>query len=284
LLCLNIYLYINHIIKQYGGACHDSEVESRYESFQDKSTEVSIGLNFGKAAFNSNLPADLRWRGLIVDFKFSGKYILVVGGGTEGYLKVLRLLDDRPKIQVVSRDFADEMVELEKMKKVELVKAEIKDAKAFIRNLMPKPDVVIAVTDDQKLNRELVVEAKSLGCLVYAVDDPEVSDFTFPALARIGEVKVAISTGGKSPAMAGILRRRVERMITEEDLLQIRLQHYVRAILKKKVPDQRVRKMIVYKILENERISKLLKEKKFDEALEEAVKIVEEHQESYRLA
>jgi hypothetical protein len=42
--------------------------------------------------------------------------------------------------------------------------------------------------------------------------------------------------------------------------------------------------MIVYKILENECISKLLKEKKFDEALEEAVKIVEEHQESYRLA
>jgi precorrin-2 dehydrogenase/sirohydrochlorin ferrochelatase len=84
--------------------------------------------------------------------------------------------------------------------------------------------------------------------------------------------------------MAGLLRRRVERMITEEDLLQIRLQHCVRAILKKKVPDQKVRKMIVYKILENECISKLLKEKKFDEALEEAVKIVEEHQESYRLA
>jgi precorrin-2 dehydrogenase/sirohydrochlorin ferrochelatase len=165
-----------------------------------------------------------------------------------------------------------------------LVKAEVKNAEAFIKNLKPKPDVVIAVTDDQKLNKELAVKAKSLGCMVYAVDDPEVSDFTFPALARVGEVKVAISTGGKSPAMAGVLRRRVERMITEEDLLQIRLQHYIREILKKKVPDQKIRKTIVYKILENERISKLLKEKKFDAALEEAVKIVEEHQESYRLA
>ena len=220
---------------------------------------------------------------MLVDFKFSGKHILV-GGRTESYLKVLRLLDDQPKIQVVSRDFSDEMVELQKMKKVELVKAEVKHAEAFIKNLKPKPDVVIAVTDDQKLNKELAVKAKSLGCMVYAVDDPEVSDFTFPALARVGEVKVAISTGGKSPAMAGVLRRRVERMITEEDLLQIRLQHYIREILKKKVPDQKIRKIIVYKILENERISKLLKEKKFYEALEEAVKIVEEHQESYRLA
>jgi len=67
-------------------------------------------------------------------------------------------------------------------------------------------------------------------------------------------------------------------MITEEDVLQIRLQCHVRSLLKTKVPDQKVRRKILYKILEDERVLRLLKEKKFDEALEEAVKIVEEHE------
>jgi len=214
---------------------------------------------------------------LLIDFNFSGKHILVVGGGTTSYRKVLRFIDAQPKIQVVSRTFSDEMKKLHKMKKVELVKAEVKDAEKFIKNLKPKPDLVIAATNDHKLNTELAVRAKSLGCMAYAIDNPKISDFTLPALAEIGEVKVAISTSGKSPAMAGILRRRIEKMITEEDLLQIRLQYYVREILKKKVSDQKVRRKILYKIWENEHVSKLLKEKKFDEALEEAVKIVEEH-------
>ncbi|MGB9854126.1 MAG: precorrin-2 dehydrogenase/sirohydrochlorin ferrochelatase family protein, partial [Candidatus Bathyarchaeales archaeon] len=98
-----------------------------------------------------------------------------------------------------------------------------------------------------------------------------------PALAKIGEVKVAISTAGKSPAMAGILKRRIEKMITEEDMLQIKLQCHVRELLKKKIPDQKVRRRILYKILENKNVSRFLKEKKFDDALKEAVKIVEEH-------
>jgi len=216
-------------------------------------------------------------KGLLIDFNFSGKHILVVGGGATSYRKVLRFIDAQPKIQVVSRTFSDEMKKLYKMKKIELVKAEVKDTEKFIKSLKPKPDLVIAATDDHKLNTELAVRAKSLGCMAYAIDNPKISDFTLPALAEIGEVKVAISTSGKSPAMAGILRRKIEKMITEEDLLQIRLQYYVREILKKKVSDQKVRRKILYKILRNERISRILKEKKFDEALEEAVKIVEEH-------
>ena len=214
---------------------------------------------------------------MLVDFNFSGKHIVVVGGGTTSYQKVLRFIDAHPKIQVVSRTFSDEMKKLQKMKKVDLVKDEVKDVETFIKSLKPRPDLVIAATDNKDLNTELAVKAKSLGCMVYAVDNPKISDFTLPALAEIGEVKVAISTCGKSPAMARILRRRIEKMITEEDLLQIKLQCHVREFLKNKIPDQKVRRKILYKILENAHVSRLLKEKKFDEALEEAVKIVEEH-------
>ena len=60
--------------------------------------------------------------------------------------------------------------------------------------------------------------------MVYAVDNPALSDFILPAVAQVGDVKVAVSTGGKSPAMARVLRERIEKLVTPEDLLEIELQ------------------------------------------------------------
>ena len=58
------------------------------------------------------------------------------------------------------------------------------------------------------------------------------SDFILPAVARVGDVKVAVSTGGKSPAMAHVLRERIEKLVTPQDLLEIELQANMRGILK----------------------------------------------------
>jgi len=85
---------------------------------------------------------------------------------------------------------------------------------------------------------ELVKAAKDAGSMVYAVDNPAVSDFILPAVAKVGDVKIAISTSTKSPAMAKTLRERIEKMITPEDLLEIQLQLWVRNIFKKQVFDQ----------------------------------------------
>ena len=60
--------------------------------------------------------------------------------------------------------------------------------------------------------------------MVYSVDNPALSDFILPAVAQVGDVKIAVSTSGKSPAMAKVLRERIEKMITPEDLLEIQLQ------------------------------------------------------------
>jgi len=88
-------------------------------------------------------------------------------------------------------------------------------------------------------------------------------------------VRIAVSTAGKSPAMAKELRQRIEKLITQEDLLQIKLQTHVRAILKQRISDQKVRRQILYKVLKNDKINMLLKERKFDEAQEMAMKILE---------
>ena len=138
--------------------------------------------------------------------------------------------------------------------------------------------MLVAVTNDQNLNLRLVKHAKAAGCMVYGVDNPAISDFMFPALAKIDDIKIAISTSGKSPTMARVLRQRIEKMITKEDLLQIQLQDYIRPILKQRLPEHKIRKIVLSEILEDTHIKKLLRKGKFDDAKNFALEIAERFQ------
>ena len=174
---------------------------------------------------------------MLIDLKLEGKTVIVVGGGAEAYRKTQSFLDSGATIWVISKEFSSSIQKLSEEKKVILLKTEIKDGTSFVDCLNPKPDVLLAVTNDSKLNSELVEAAKAWGCMVYAVDNPALSDFILPAIARVGDVKVAVSTGGKSPAMAHVLRERIEKLVTPKDLLEIELQANVRSILKEQVSD-----------------------------------------------
>ena len=212
---------------------------------------------------------------MIIDFKFEGKYVVMVGGGSEAYNKALTFLDAGSKVLVVSRNFSSGIMELHRMKKIDLLRAEVKDGEIFVKQLNPKPDLLAIATNDQALNASLASRAKSAGHMVYVADNPAISDFILPAVARIGDVRVTISTGGKSPAMAKALRARIEKLITKEDLLHIKLQEYMRGILKQRIINQKDRKKILYKVLEDEQVQKSLKDGKFDAAKKTAMKIME---------
>ena len=212
---------------------------------------------------------------MLVDLHFKGKYVVVVGGGSESYRKTPTFVEACAKILVVSKTFSEGIEKMHKMGKLELLQTEVKDAKAFVKSLDPKPDLLVAVTNDHALNAALIQHAKSLGCMVYAVDNPVASDFILPAIAKVGEVRIAISTAGRSPAMARELRQRIEKLITQEDLLQIKLQTFARAVLKKRVLDQKVRRRVLYEVLKDEEIKRFLQEGKFEEAKETVLKILE---------
>jgi precorrin-2 dehydrogenase/sirohydrochlorin ferrochelatase len=212
---------------------------------------------------------------LLIDLKLDGKTVMVIGGGSEAYRKTQSALDSGAKIWVISRDFSEDMQRLEAEGKVALLKTEIKDAKAFVDSLNPKPDMLLAITDNSKLNLELIKTAKSYGCMVYSVDNPVLSDFILPAVAHISDVKIAISTGGRSPAMARALRERIEKFITIQDLAEIDLQDELRRILKERFSDPKVRRKLLFEILNNEAIKDALVEGKFDVAQQLSMKIIE---------
>ncbi len=174
---------------------------------------------------------------------------MVVGGGAEAHRKLQSVLDSDAKIWVISRDFCPEIQLLGEQKRVALLKTGIKDPQAFVDSLNPKPYILLAATNDSNLNAGLVKAGKYYGCMVYSVDNPAQSDFILPAVARVGSVKVAVSTGGKSPAIAHVLRERIEKMVTPQDLLEIELQEKARAVLKATVSDPEVRSKTLYDIL-----------------------------------
>jgi precorrin-2 dehydrogenase/sirohydrochlorin ferrochelatase len=211
---------------------------------------------------------------MIIDFKFDGKYIVTVGGGSEAYSKVQNFLDGGAKVLVVSRSFSKGILDLHAQKRIDVLKAEIKDGEFFVKQLNPKPDLLAVSTSDHKLNAKLAQCGKAAGFMVYVADNPAISDFILPAVSKIGDVRITVSTGGRSPAMAKTLRERIERLITQQDLLHIELQEHMRAVLKDRVGEQKNRKRILYTILGDERVNMLLKEGKLDEAKKEAIEIM----------
>jgi len=221
---------------------------------------------------------------MLVNLKSEGKAVVIFGGGSEGYRKTSDFVAAGAKVLVVSRSFSAGIRKLEEEGRISLRKAEVEDAEAFVKNLKPKPDVLVAVTSSRDLNAQLIGYGKSVGCMVYAPDNPASSDFVLPATARVGDVRIAISTDGRSPAMARVLRQRIERMITQQDLLQIKLQEHAREFLKRRVPDQKVRRQLLYEILDDETIRGLLLEGKLIEAQKAAAKIIENYRKDVKEA
>lgn len=214
---------------------------------------------------------------MLIDFKLTGKTVLIFGGGKTGEKKAKKFSQANSTVIVVSKDFTDGLKRLSQQGKLKLVEAKLEIDSPSIASLISKSDLVIAATNDPTLNENFVNEARKRGILVCAVDMPSINDFNIPAIAHIGEIRIAISTGGKSPAMAGILRKRVEEIITKEDVLQVELQHYARNLVKSHVPDEKARRDVLYKIIQNSSIKQLLKEGNLKEAEALVKQIVEKY-------
>jgi precorrin-2 dehydrogenase/sirohydrochlorin ferrochelatase len=72
---------------------------------------------------------------------------------------------------------------------------------------------VIAATNVPAVNRAVFAEAEAAGILINAVDDPPFCDFYFPSVVRRGELQIAISTAGASPALAQRLRKEINALL-----------------------------------------------------------------------
>jgi precorrin-2 dehydrogenase/sirohydrochlorin ferrochelatase len=205
---------------------------------------------------------------LIVDLNLKGNLVLVVGGGNEGLKKVNALLTQDCKILVISDETNKEIEKYVKQKKISFKKMKLKNAN-FLKKY--KPFLVMATTDDKELNRKIVQQAKEMRCYAYAADDPAVSDFAFGSVINIEDsVQIAVSTGGRSPAMARKIRLQAEKVfrkiIKKEDIYQIKLQDFARKTAKTKLQTFPERKKFLYSVMNDNHVKQLIKEGNFKNA------------------
>ena len=205
---------------------------------------------------------------LIVDLNLKGNLVIVVGGGQEGLKKINSLLTQDCKIILFSDKTNSQIDNYVKQKKILYKKIKLENANFLTKY---KPILVMATTDDKELNRRIVEKAKKMRCYAYAADDPAVSDFSHPSVINIEDmVQIAVSTGGRSPAMARKIRMQAEKIfkkiIKKEDLYQIRLQEFARTLAKAKLTTPLERKKFLYGVINDNQIKQLIKEGNFKNA------------------
>ncbi|RVT73136.1 bifunctional precorrin-2 dehydrogenase/sirohydrochlorin ferrochelatase [Flavobacterium sufflavum] len=139
--------------------------------------------------------------------------VLIVGGGNVGLEKLSFLLKSSPnaKVEVVAPRFNDELVALaEKHSSVKLTN------KKFRKKMLKKRNMVIACTDDFKVNKRVYELSRKRYLICNIADTPDLCDYYLGGIVTKGNVKIAISTNGKSPTTAKRLREFFEEVIPED--------------------------------------------------------------------
>jgi precorrin-2 dehydrogenase/sirohydrochlorin ferrochelatase len=145
---------------------------------------------------------------ILVDLQ--GKKALVVGGGKVAQRKIETLLEHGVLVQVIARELTAELEHLRSGKRIECLSRE------FSETSLEGAFLVIAATDDALLNRRVSQAAQQRGLLVNAVDQPSDCNFIVPSVLTRGDLLIAVSTSGKSPAFAKKVRVELERHFGEE--------------------------------------------------------------------
>jgi siroheme synthase-like protein len=139
-----------------------------------------------------------------------GKKCLVVGGGEVALRKAQMLLEHDAIVEIVSPAFCPELNQLAKDGAIRAIH------KAYKTEHLNDALLVVAATDDAKVNEKVAAEARKMGVLVNVVDKLDISDFIVPSYFRHGDIIVAVSTSGKSPALARKIRGDLETDLKAE--------------------------------------------------------------------
>lgn len=143
--------------------------------------------------------------------------MLIIGGGDVGSEKLRFLLKSSPQanVTVVASEISDEINALA-IQHLNVVLAQ----RAFKSDDLEEKDVVIVATENHELNRTIRNEAKQKKILVNVADTPDFCDFYLGSIVTKGDLKIAISTNGKSPTFAKRLREFFEDALPD-DLQQL---------------------------------------------------------------
>ena len=213
---------------------------------------------------------------MIINLNLHGRLVIVLGGGNEALKRINSLLKEDCQILVISNVINNQIKMLVKNKKIEFKKQKIQSPSELS---IYKPYMIITTTNDKKLNQKIINYAKSKKIITYSADNAELSDFANLAIINFeNAIQIAIFTGGKSPAMSKKLKIEAEKIfkkiITKEDMGQIKIQNIAREHAKNMILTQKERKMYLSSIMNDKEIKQLIKDDQLKRAEKRAITIL----------
>ncbi len=142
--------------------------------------------------------------------ELGGRRVVLVGGGAVAVRKAHVLLDAGARLVVVALKPSDAITRLCTDQGAELIRAR------YSKQYLAGAVLVVAATDNQKVNEQVYQDCQALEILCNVVDVPALCDFFVPAVVKRGDLQIAIGTEGYCPAYAGHLRKKLETIFTEE--------------------------------------------------------------------
>jgi siroheme synthase-like protein len=140
----------------------------------------------------------------------SRRRCLVIGGGAVAERKIAALLETGAEVTVLAPDVTDVVAGLSKQNAIRFT------ARCYEDGDLDGFELAFVATDDPQVNAAVYREGRSRGVWVNSADDPARCDFILPSVLRRGDLTVAVSTGGTSPALARTVREELELYFTQE--------------------------------------------------------------------
>ncbi len=178
-----------------------------------------------------------------VNLDIRNRNCLVVGGGAVGTRKVDTLLSCGAKVTVVSLDASENLRTLSRCGNIRL------ERRPYRASDLDGMFLVIGATDDETLNRQVHADAEQRNMLCNIADRPEVCNFILPAIVKRGDLVIAVSTSGKSPAFAKRVKKRLETQFGEEHETFLLLMGSIRKVLLKESHEPEAHKPIFERLI-----------------------------------
>lgn len=180
--------------------------------------------------------------------------IFILGTGEVATRRANKFLDHGANVRLVGNELSEEL------KSKGAVLYSVND----VDDLVKWADLVVVASGDKELSDYVCGIAQDK--LVNRADFPQEGNVIVPTSFNIGDIEISIFTNGKSPLMARQLRKKIQSIITEEDILEIELQDYARSKLKKVISNQKKRRKFLYELFEDKKINDLIENNEIDEA------------------
>ncbi len=182
-----------------------------------------------------------------------GRRCAVVGGGRVAERKVEALLRAGASVHVISPAVTPRLALLAARKKIDLTQRAYRpgdlEGPAARRGKGPRRVLLVfAATNSPATQKAVRKDAEKIGALVNAADDTRGSDFIVPASFTQGDLQVAISTSGTSPALARRLRQQLQLTLGREFRANLQLLRKARKHVMATVPDEAQRTKIFRKL------------------------------------